>query len=165
MINKDFKFQIKAIETKDRNWIKNFIKNRWGSDKVIYNGKVFFPHKLSGFFAIKNRKKAGLITYKKYKNHLQIITINSLVEKKSIGSKLIEKVKEEAKRLKYKKIKVITTNDNLKALGFYQKRGFRMVKVYQGAVDKSRKIKPQIPLIGENNIPLHDEIELESVEF
>lgn len=40
-----------------------------------------------------------------------------------------------------------------------------MVKVYQGAVDKSRKIKPQIPLIGENNIPLHDEIELESVEF
>lgn len=82
MDDSNFNFQVKSIKNQDRNWIKNFIKNRWGLDKVIYNGKVFFPHKLSGFFAIKNRKKVGLITYKKYKNHLQIITINSLVEKK-----------------------------------------------------------------------------------
>jgi hypothetical protein len=49
----------------------------------------------------------------------------------------------------------------LNALGFYQKRGFEIVAVYCGAVNESRKRKPSIPLIGYNNIPLRDEIELE----
>jgi hypothetical protein len=56
---------------------------------------------------------------------------------------------------------LITTNDNLNALRFYQKRGFRLAALYPGAVDESRTIKPQIPLVGENGIPLHDEIRLE----
>ena len=56
---------------------------------------------------------------------------------------------------------LITTNDNLNALGFYQKRGFEIVTIYRGAVNESRKRKPGIPLIGYNSIPLRDEIELE----
>jgi hypothetical protein len=56
---------------------------------------------------------------------------------------------------------VITTNDNLEALGFYQRRGLRLACIRRGAVDESRKRKPSIPLIGENGIPLRDEIELE----
>jgi hypothetical protein len=56
---------------------------------------------------------------------------------------------------------LITTNDNLHALGFYQKRGFEIVTVYRGAVNESRKRKPTIPLVGMNGIPLRDEIELE----
>lgn len=95
------------------------------------------------------------------KGKYQIITINSLIEKKGLGSRLIEKVKEEAKRLRLKKIKTITTNDNLNGLRFYQKRGFRMVKIWKSAVEKSRKIKPEIPLFGENGIPICDEVELE----
>jgi len=49
----------------------------------------------------------------------------------------------------------------LNALGFYQKRGFELVAVHRGAVNESRKIKPSIPLVGMNGIPLRDEIELE----
>lgn len=158
---KDFKFTIKPITESDRKQIKDFIKKHWGSEKIVYNGKVFYPHKLNGFITRKEDKIIGLITYKKYKRHLQIITINSLIEKKGLGSKLIEKVKEEAKRLGLRKIKTITTNDNLDGLRFYQKRGFRMIKIRQGAVEKSRKIKPEIPLVGENGISLCDEIELE----
>ena len=56
---------------------------------------------------------------------------------------------------------LITTNDNLSALQFYQKRGFDMSRLYHNAVDKSRKIKPQIPLTGANGIPIRHEIELE----
>jgi len=56
---------------------------------------------------------------------------------------------------------VITSNDNLSALGFYQRRGFRLVAVYQNAIDAAREIKPNIPQIGMENIPIHDEIELE----
>lgn len=56
---------------------------------------------------------------------------------------------------------LITTNDNLNALGFYQKRGFELVAVHRGAVNESRKAKPSIPLIGYDGILLRDEIELE----
>jgi hypothetical protein len=56
---------------------------------------------------------------------------------------------------------LITTNDNLDALRFYQKRGFRIAGVRPNALDLSRRIKPEIPLVGEDGIPLRDEIELE----
>jgi DNA-3-methyladenine glycosylase I len=54
-----------------------------------------------------------------------------------------------------------TTNDNLHSLGFYQRRGFELLSIRRGAVTESRKRKPGIPLLGENEIPLRDEIELE----
>jgi hypothetical protein len=56
---------------------------------------------------------------------------------------------------------VITTNDNLDAIRFYQRRGMRLVAVHRGAVDEARRIKPSIPLIGEHGIPIHDELEFE----
>jgi len=59
------------------------------------------------------------------------------------------------------KIVLVTTNDNINALCFYQKRGFDMVRIYHNALDKSRSLKPEIPLVGENDIPLKHEIEFE----
>ena len=55
----------------------------------------------------------------------------------------------------------ITTNDNLPALAFYQKRGFRIVAVRPGAIERARVMKPSIPLCGLDSIPIRDEIELE----
>ncbi len=50
---------------------------------------------------------------------------------------------------------------NLSALRFYQKRGFRIVKVNIGAVDRARQQKPEIPEIGDQGIHIRDEIEME----
>ena len=44
---------------------------------------------------------------------------------------------------------------------FYQKRGFVLVAVHRNALAESRRLKPEIPLIGIDDIPLRDEIELE----
>jgi GNAT superfamily N-acetyltransferase len=74
---------------------------------------------------------------------------------------LINAVVEEARKRNCTRIFLITTNDNLNALGFYQKRGFELVAIHRGAVNESRKIKPGIPLMGNDGIPLRDEIELE----
>ena len=52
-------------------------------------------------------------------------------------------------------------NDNLRALEFYQKRGYCLTKIYPNAIKKVRKLKKDVPLLGINNIPLRDEIELE----
>ncbi|WP_369751178.1 GNAT family N-acetyltransferase [Brevibacillus sp. BC25] len=56
------------------------------------------------------------------------------------------------------RMKLVTTNDNLQAMGFYQKRGYQLHELYINAVDKARQIKPEIPLIADNGIPIRDEI-------
>jgi hypothetical protein len=56
---------------------------------------------------------------------------------------------------------LITTNDNVAALRFYQKRGFTLAALHKNALEQSRRLKPQIPLLGLDGIPLRDEIELE----
>ena len=55
---------------------------------------------------------------------------------------------------------LITTNDNTRALRFYQRRGFQMTQVYWHAVAEARKIKPEISLVSDDGIPIEHEIEL-----
>jgi hypothetical protein len=58
--------------------------------------------------------------------------------------------------------RVVTTNDNLDALRFYQRRGFRLAVLRPGAVDRSREsLKPGIPETGAGGIRLRDELELQ----
>ena len=57
---------------------------------------------------------------------------------------------------------LVTTNDNLAALGLYQKAGWRLATLRRGAIDDARRrLKPGIPEIGQHGIPLRDELELE----
>ena len=91
----------------------------------------------------------------------EIVSIDSLRENEGIGTALIEKVVEEAKANQCRRVHLTTTNDNLRGLGFYQKRGFQLCALRVNAMEEARKLKPEIPLIGENGIPLRDEIELE----
>ena len=76
---------------------------------------------------------------------------------------LIEQVKDIARSVGCKRLWLITTNDNMHAVRFYQRRGFMLVAVHRNALAVSRKLKPEIPLIGVDGIPLRDEIELAMV--
>jgi len=91
----------------------------------------------------------------------EITTLNSLVEKEGIGASLIDAVRDVAVAARCKRLWLITTNDNTAALHFYQKRGFVLAALHPNALEKSRKLKPEIPLTGIDGIPLRDEIELE----
>ena len=57
-------------------------------------------------------------------------------------------------------LRLTTTNDNVDALRFYQRRGFRLAALRAGAVDEARSRKPSISQIGAHGIPMHDEIDL-----
>ncbi len=71
-------------------------------------------------------------------------------------------MRERAAELGCSRIFVITTNDNVEALRFYQRRGFRLAELRAGDVDRSRReLRPEIPEVGEFGIEIRDEIELE----
>ena len=78
-----------------------------------------------------------------------------------VGTALLDAVRDAAVQAGCRRIWLITTNDNLRALGFYQKRGYRLVAVHRDALQRSRELKPSIPLVSPDGIPLRDEIELE----
>jgi GNAT superfamily N-acetyltransferase len=152
--------QIKPIEANDKDWISSILEKQWGSVNIITRGKSYQADKLPGYIAVLDDKKIGLITYH-MTNDCEIITLDSFVQGKGIGTALVEKVKETAKGQGCKRVWLITTNDNLEALRFCQKRGFILSALYPNALEQSRKIKPEIPRVGIDGIPLRDEIELE----
>ncbi|MEB6242775.1 GNAT family N-acetyltransferase [Staphylococcus gallinarum] len=129
-------------------------------DSVVVSSGTYELIELPGIIAYENGKILGLLSYKKFNYYIEIISLHSNIENIGIGSNLLTKIEEIAINLGIKRIKVITTNENLRALYFYQKKGYRITEILPNAVDKARTLKPTIPLVGENGIEIKDEIVL-----
>jgi len=156
-------FTIRELTSLDQKWVVTFAEEHWGSDLMIVHGTSFYLSKLPGYFAEYETQIAGLITYFIIDGECEIISLNSLVPRMGIGSALINSVQTTAIKQNCQKLCVTTTNDNIEALLFYQKLGFVLAELRREAVIQARTIKPQIPAIGNHNIPIRDEIELEKL--
>jgi len=156
-------FQIRPINKEDKTWVIHLLKEWWAGPKVVTRGKLHQPDELPGFIAVKDSKPAGLITYNIVGDQCEIVTMNSLAERIGVGSALIDAVKKVAASAGCRRLWLITINDNTAALRFWQKRGFWLAAVYPNAIAESRLLKPEIPLTGNDNIPIRDEIELEMI--
>ena len=147
----------------DADWIRQHVTEQWHAETVVAHGEVFYPHELPGFIAAWDGDAVGLVTYHIDDNGCEIVTIDSTRPNSGVGTALIDAVREVAERAGCRRLWLLTTNDNLRALGFYQKRGFSLVRVHVGAADRARRLKPSIPLVGFRGIPVRDDIELEMV--
>ncbi len=153
--------QLRPLTTDDSAWVRQFVSESWGDAIIVVHDKVYHPETLPGFVAILKGNRVGLLTYSLEGENCEIVTLDSTKPGIGIGTLLIEAVTRAAREAGCKRLWLITTNDNLYALRFYQKRGFKLVAVHRNAVDASRQLKPAIPLAGNDQIPIHDEIELE----
>ncbi len=154
-------FQINPIERQDRSLISDVVRSLWGNSVIIVHGDLFNTNNLEGLKAILDERLVGFLHYQVRGEECEILTLASLQEGMGIGSGLMEAVENLARKQGCRLLSLITTNDNLHALGFYQRRGFHLVALYVGQVTISRKLKPSIPEIGEHRIPLRDELRLE----
>ncbi len=153
--------KIRPLGNAEREWATALIVEHWGSEKIVTRGLVHNVRSLEGFVAVQDGEPAGLLTYRIGGDELEIVSLNSLREGLGIGTALVRAAREKAEASGCRRIWLITTNDNLAAIRFYQRRGFLLVAVYRDALEQSRRLKPEIPLIGMDEIPLRDEIELE----
>ncbi len=158
-------FQIRPLDEGDKDWVVRFLETQWDSARVVTRGRLHYPSEMPGFLAIKkdSGKRLGLITYRIEIPECEIVTLNSIEERIGVGTVLVSAVKDVAVASGCRRMWVITTNDNVNAIGFYQKRGFRIAAIHLNALEQSRRLKPEIPFIGKNGIPLRDEIELETL--
>jgi ribosomal protein S18 acetylase RimI-like enzyme len=149
---------IRRLAESDFLRLRQFWVERWGGEIIIVHGEIIQYNQVDGFVY---DDWIGLITFVIRGDKCEITSLDSLHERKGVGTALINEVIHAAKQKRCRRVALVTTNDNLQALGFYQRRGFELVAIHRGAINESRKLKPSISLIGENNIPLRDEIELE----
>lgn len=154
-------WQIQPVSKNDRKLVQQFICAQWGSEKIIVHQTVFFPAQLPGFIVFEQDRIIGLATYQIQSNQCELITLDSLVSSRGLGTALINQVIQSARDAGCQRLFLTTTNDNLNALRFYQKRGFHFSAVFPNAVSKARETKPEIPMIGDFGILIRDEIELE----
>ncbi|OMF56781.1 GNAT family N-acetyltransferase [Paenibacillus sp. FSL R5-0490] len=155
---------IYQVEDLPKDKIIEFFKLHWGSPEMVISSGVYDCSALDGFAVLNEEDKIiGLITYIIKNTECEIISLDSTEEGKGIGTSLVEEVENLAKKKNCRIVKLITTNDNLLALKFYQKRGFILSQIILNAVEEARKVKPEIPLIGNEGIQIRDEIVLMKV--
>jgi N-acetylglutamate synthase-like GNAT family acetyltransferase len=146
----------------DRDWIASFLE-RNHSRRVARNRELVTPTDHPMLVAeADGGLPAGLLTYIVDGNACEILTLHATRQWRGTGTALVEAVRRVATDAGCDRLWVVTTNDNVDALRFYQRRGFRLAAVRPGAVDESRRtLKPEIAPAGDYGIPLRDEIELE----
>lgn len=132
----------------------------FGGPLQARRGELIDVLALPGFVAEQNGRPVGLLTYRRDEDECELAFIVSLEQHQGIGTALLDALRGEVADCA--RIWLVTTNDNLEALRFYQRRGFVLLVLRPGAVDDSRRrLKPQMSAVGNFGIPLRDELELE----
>jgi ribosomal protein S18 acetylase RimI-like enzyme len=136
------------------------MEEEFGGPLQARRGELIDVLALPGFVAEEDGRPMGLLTYRRESDACELAFIGSFEPHRGIGTALLDALRGEVADCA--RIWLVTTNDNLEALRFYQRRGFVLSGLRPGAVDDSRRrLKPQISATGSFGIPLRDELELE----
>ena len=151
---------IRDRRTYDDEWVVQLLTERWGSTIQVTDGRALDCLELPGLVATDTGRRVGLLTYADDGETVEIVTIDAVGTGEGVGELLINGIAQVAVDLGVRHLKVVTTNDNLDALGFYQRMGFVLVALRPEAVTESRRFKPEIAEVAANGIPIRDELEL-----
>jgi GNAT superfamily N-acetyltransferase len=154
-------YGICEIDSVLREKVQPILDGSWGSHLIATGGKLWDSRTMPGFVAVCDDEILGYLLCEYHNNECEIMVLESIAQNIGIASALIEQVKKTVKASGVSKVIVQTSNDNTHAFRFYQRRGFTIRNIRKGAMDAARKLKPSIPLTGNDGIHLRDEIEFE----
>lgn len=154
---------IRLTTPDDTQLVSQLMTQHWGGEPLVIRAKKYYPSKLDGIIVEENNEIIGFLFFECQKTSCEIVVFEVFEKFHGIGTKVLDKLKFIAKEKGCHRIYLMTNNDNLDALRFYQRRGFCICGIHLDSVKASRKIKPGIPMVGEYGIPLRDEIDLELI--
>ncbi len=153
--------QIAPLSATDKAWVLERTELLFGGTFLVSGDLVHDPTQLPGFIAAQDGERVGLVTYHVAGDRCEIVTLDALCQYMGIGTELLQAVEAAARSEGCSRLWSITTNDNLDAMRFFQRRGFVITEVRLDSMRKIRMLKPGIPLVGCYGIPIRDEVELE----
>lgn len=155
---------IRPITDLDRPALVPLLTRSWGSPNIVTRGNLVDASSLPGLLCEgEDGEIRGLATLRPEGDAWELMTLDAFPPGQGIGKALFLRAAEMARTAGARRLWLITSNDNVGALGFYQKLGMRITKVYPDAISEARKLKPEIPRVADNGIPIRDEIELELI--
>jgi GNAT superfamily N-acetyltransferase len=159
-------FTVEPLTATQSGWVRQLVTARWGAEIIAVHGELLRPADLPGYIAVDAAgSRVGLVTFRvDGAGDCEIVTLDGLLHRGAgVGTALVTAVRRQAETRGCRRLWLVTTNDNLDAIRFYQRRGFALVSVHRGAVERARVLKPGIPTVGAHGIPVRDEVELEVV--
>jgi GNAT superfamily N-acetyltransferase len=154
-------FSLQPIGPEHRELVRRVWNERWGGLTMVVHGRVYQADQLPGLLAFAGEELLGAATYQLEGGECEVMSLDSFREGAGVGTALLRAVVDLARAQGCRRLFLITTNDNINALRFYQKRGLRLAALRPDAVTRARALKPGIPLLGDHGIPIRDELELE----
>lgn len=145
----------------DREAVLALVVRDFGEARVVAHGTVYDVTHLPAYVAVADGRVIGAAIYHEGAGDVEVVVLVAESEHEGVGTVLLDAVVRHAERGGAGRVWLTTTNDNLDAVRFYQRRGMRLVGVRVGAVDVAREIKPGIPVVGRYGIDVHDELVLE----
>jgi ribosomal protein S18 acetylase RimI-like enzyme len=152
--------EVTALAPGDAAWKADALRRAWGDTVVARKGEVVDPVALDGFVAWLDGERLGLLTYAPRGDEVEVATLQAERDGAGVGRALMDAVQARARELGARRLWLITTNANLRAIGFYQRYGMELVAVHLDGVTRARALKPTIPL-AVDGIPLKHELEFE----
>jgi ribosomal protein S18 acetylase RimI-like enzyme len=105
--------------------------------------------------------RTGFITWWIDGERAEIVSVHAEPPGGGAGTRVMDAAEEELRRRGVKTAVLATTNDNARALNFYIRRGYRLVRLHLDAIHRVRALKPGVPLTGRDGVSLQDMWELE----
>ncbi len=156
--------EIISVDSEWRAEIDRLIEREWAGPMVATNGVLHNTSQAEGFVFLSSGQLAGYLLYCLEKGECEVLVLHSLAENRGVGSALLRSAVQKAKQGGCGRLWLVTTNDNVRAVRFYQRFGMELKAVRIGAMDQARaSLKPSIPLIGSDGIPIKHEFEFEMI--
>ena len=154
---------VRTASAADRPWIDQTLTASWGVLVAARLDELVDLAPLPTLVAEYEGDPVGLLTYRVKSNDWEVVTIDAIRQGVGAGAALLTAVVQLARAAHAHRVWLITTNNNTHALRFYQRNGFDLVAVHRNAVDRARRLKPSIPVIANDGIPIRHELELELI--
>jgi GNAT superfamily N-acetyltransferase len=154
---------VRPITAEDREWVIELISNAFGSVRIVSNDHLIEDASLlDGFAAEIDGRPVGCALINDVDGDVELVALVSTYRGAGVGSGLLESVVERGRRDGWKRLWLVTSNDNTDAIRLYQRSGWDWTDFKRDSITRARRLKPEIPELGNHGIPVRHEIHFEA---
>lgn len=152
---------VRALQPQDRDWVILTQTTVWGSVLVARKGELLDSATLPGFVAVSDGDRVGLALFCVRGEEYEVVSVWAAISGVGVGRALMQRCFEDARARRCGRVWLTTTNDNVRAIDFYQRLGMNLCAFTRDGVAADRILKPSIPLRNEFGVGIDHELEFE----
>ena len=154
---------IRARRARDDSWVAEWVRQYFGSPRVVSRGILHDVRSLHGLVAERDGASVGLLLYAIRETQCEVVVLIASRRREGVGRRLLDAMRPIAEAENCRRLWLITTANNRGAREFYRAVGWSQVAIHRGAMREARRLKPELPEFDAEGIPIEDEVEFELI--